>query len=96
MMRRQGAERAAINAPMQGTAADIIKIAMIRVDNWLQTTKPGARLVMQVHDELVLEVEESQLELVSDAIIEHMSAAASLDVPLVVDVGSGADWDTAH
>jgi len=96
MMRRQGAERAAINAPMQGTAADIIKIAMISVDNWLQTSKPGARLVMQVHDELVLEVEEEQLGLVSEAVVKHMSAAANLDVPLVVDVGSGADWDTAH
>lgn len=96
MMRRQGAERAAINAPMQGTAADIIKIAMIRVDNWLQTDKPGARLVMQVHDELVLEVEKERLDLVSDAVVKHMSDAAKLDVPLVVDVGSGADWDTAH
>ena len=96
MMRRQGAERAAINAPMQGTAADIIKIAMISVDNWLQTSKPGARLVMQVHDELVLEVEQEQLGLVSDAVVKHMSAAAKLDVPLVVDIGSGADWDTAH
>jgi DNA polymerase-1 len=96
MMRRQGAERAAINAPMQGTAADIIKIAMIKVDDWLQTAKPGARLVMQVHDELVLEVEEKHLGMVSDAVVEHMSAAAKLDVPLVVDVGSGADWDTAH
>jgi DNA polymerase-1 len=96
MMRRQGAERAAINAPMQGTAADIIKIAMITVDDWLQANKPGARLVMQVHDELVLEVEEDQVELVSAAIQKHMSAAASLDVPLVVDVGFGKDWDTAH
>ncbi len=96
MMRRQGAERAAINAPMQGTAADIIKIAMIRVDNWLQVEKPGARLVMQVHDELVLEVEEKQLETVRDAVIKHMSSAADLDVPLVVDTGFGADWDTAH
>ena len=96
MMRRQGAERAAINAPMQGTAADIIKIAMINVDNWLQTSQPGARLVMQVHDELVLEVEESQLDEVRDAIIKHMSAAAELNVPLVVDAGSGPDWDTAH
>jgi len=96
MMRRQGAERAAINAPMQGTAADIIKIAMINVDNWLQTSNAGARLVMQVHDELVLEVEEEQLELVSGKVVEHMSAAAKLDVPLVVDVGFGADWDTAH
>jgi len=96
MMRRQGAERAAINAPMQGTAADIIKIAMIKVDNWLQTDKPGARLVMQVHDELVLEVEELQLEVVRDEVIKHMSAAAELDVPLVVDAGFGKDWDTAH
>ncbi len=96
MMRRQGAERAAINAPMQGTAADIIKIAMIRVDDWLQTSKPGAKLVMQVHDELVLEVQENQLERVREAVIKHMSAAAKLDVPLVVDAGSGADWDTAH
>lgn len=96
MMRRQGAERAAINAPMQGTAADIIKIAMIRVDHWLQTTRPGAKLVMQVHDELVLEVDEAQLDDVRDAVIKHMSAAAELDVPLVVDAGFGPDWDTAH
>jgi DNA polymerase-1 len=96
MMRRQGAERAAINAPMQGTAADIIKIAMIKVDHWLQTSEPGARLVMQVHDELVLEVEEKQIKPVRDAVIKHMSAAAKLDVPLVVDAGFGADWDTAH
>ena len=96
MMRRQGAERAAINAPMQGTAADIIKIAMIKVDDWLQTTRPGARLIMQVHDELVLEVQEEKLGVVRDAVIEHMSAAADLDVPLVVDAGFGLDWDTAH
>lgn len=95
-MRRQGAERAAINAPMQGTAADIIKIAMISVDNWLQEAPQGARMVMQVHDELVLEVEESRLTAVSDAVVKHMSAAAKLDVPLVVDVGHGLDWDTAH
>ena len=96
MMRRQGAERAAINAPMQGTAADIIKIAMIRVDDWLQTEKPGARLVMQVHDELVLEVEQAQLEPVRAKVIEHMSSAAELDVPLIVDADSGLDWDAAH
>ena len=96
MMRRRGAERAAINAPMQGTAADIIKIAMIRVDDWLQSTRPGARLVMQVHDELVLEVEQKQLNMVRDAVIEHMSGAAELDIPLVVDAGYGPDWDTAH
>ena len=96
MMRRQGAERAAINAPMQGTAADIIKIAMIRVDNWIQSDQPGARLVMQVHDELVLEVEEAQVNEVRSGVIEHMSAAADLDVPLLVDAGFGPDWDTAH
>ena len=96
MMRRQGAERAAINAPMQGTAADIIKIAMIRVDDWIQSDQPGARLVMQVHDELVLEVEQDQLEPVREGVIRHMSSAAELDVPLVVDAGSGLDWDTAH
>jgi len=96
MMRRQGAERAAINAPMQGTAADIIKIAMIRVDDWIQSEQPGTRLVMQVHDELVLEVEEGQLELVREAVIGHMAGAAELDVPLVVDAGYGVDWDTAH
>ena len=96
MMRRQGAERAAINAPMQGTAADIIKIAMIKVDHWLQTDQPGARLIMQVHDELVLEVQEEKLEVVRAAVIEHMSAAADLKVPLVVDADFGPDWDTAH
>ena len=96
MMRRQGAERAAINAPMQGTAADIIKIAMIKVDDWIQSDRTGARLVMQVHDELVLEVEEAQLSNVRNAVIEHMSAAADLDVPLLVDAGFGPDWDTAH
>jgi len=96
MMRRQGAERAAINAPMQGTAADIIKIAMIKVDDWIQSDQPGARLVMQVHDELVLEVEEAQLGDVRSAVIEHMSAAADLDVPLLVDADFGPDWDTAH
>ena len=96
MMRRQGAERAAINAPMQGTAADIIKIAMIKVDDWIQSDQPGARLVMQVHDELVLEVEEAQLNEVRSGVIEHMSAAADLDVPLLVDAGFGPDWDTAH
>jgi DNA polymerase-1 len=95
-MRRQGAERAAINAPMQGTAADIIKIAMIRVDEWLQQNRSDARLIMQVHDELVLEVPEDQLSTVREAVVEHMSAAAELKVPLIVDAGHGPDWDTAH
>jgi len=96
MQRRQGAERAAINAPMQGTAADIIKRAMIRVDSWLQEEQPGARLVMQVHDELVLEVAKDRLADVQAAVERHMSNAAELDVPLVVDSGSGSDWETAH
>jgi DNA polymerase-1 len=94
--RRQGAERAAINAPMQGTAADIIKRAMIDVDHWLGTHFPQACMVMQVHDELVLEVPENQLDAVREGVITHMSAAASLDVPLLVDTGDGPDWDTAH
>ncbi|MFT5139657.1 MAG: DNA polymerase-1 [Lysobacterales bacterium] len=96
MQRRQGAERAAINAPMQGTAADIIKRAMLTVDAWLQNEHADTYLVMQVHDELVLEVPKEKLELIKAGIIEHMSAAAELNVPLVVDVGHGLDWDSAH
>jgi len=94
--RRQAAERAAINAPMQGTAADIIKRAMIDVDAWIQSEGVPARLVMQVHDELVLEVERAALDEVRKGVAERMSAAACLDVPLEVDVGSGEDWDSAH
>jgi len=96
MQRRQGAERAAINAPMQGTAADIIKRAMISVDAWLQQEKPDAHLVMQVHDELVFEVKEDQLDHLKQAVVSCMSGAADLDVPLIVDTGHGPDWDTAH
>ena len=96
MQRRQGAERAAINAPMQGTAADIIKLAMLSVDEWIQKEQPGAHLVMQVHDELVFEVKEDELDQVKEAVVSRMSAAAELDVPLIVDTGSGPDWDTAH
>jgi DNA polymerase-1 len=96
MQRRQGAERAAINAPMQGTAADIIKRAMISVDDWLQNDRADAHLVMQVHDELVLEVRETELENVRNEVVKRMSGAASLDVPLIVDTGHGPDWDTAH
>ncbi len=96
MQRRQGAERAAINAPLQGTAADIIKRAMITVDQWLQHEMPQAHLVMQVHDELVFEVPEDQLEQLRDGVVALMSAAAELEVPLVVDTGCGPDWDTAH
>jgi len=93
---QQGAERAAINAPMQGTAADIIKRAMIAVDQWCGAGRQGARLIMQVHDELVLEVEESRVAEVSAAVREHMMGAAALRVPLKVDVGMGANWDQAH
>jgi len=96
MQRRQGAERAAINAPMQGTAADIIKRAMISVDQWLQREMPQVHLVMQVHDELVFEVPEEDLKQAEDSAVELMSAAADLKVPLVVDAGHGPDWDTAH
>jgi DNA polymerase-1 len=96
MQRRQGAERAAINAPMQGTAADIIKRAMIEVDAWLRQERPAAHLVMQVHDELVFEVRNDQLPLLAAAVVKHMAGAATLDVPLVVDTGHGPDWDTAH
>ena len=94
--RRQYAERSAINAPMQGTAADIIKRAMIDVHAWLGQKKPGARMIMQVHDELVFEVEESKVEAVSKGVTGLMNAAADLRAPLKVDVGVGADWDKAH
>ena len=95
-MRQQAAERTAINAPMQGTAADIIKAAMIAVDSWLQNSAYDARIIMQVHDELVLEVKEEQLGDVVSGLKERMSSAAKLDVPLVVDAGIGDNWDEAH
>ncbi len=94
--RRAGAERAAINAPMQGTAADLIKLAMIAVDGWLREGKLKSKLVMQVHDELVLEVPEAELEHVKKELPEHMTRVASLKVPLVADVGVGPNWETAH
>lgn len=93
---RQYAERTAINAPMQGTAADIIKRAMINVDAALQSSKLDAIVVMQVHDELVVEVAESQVEALSALVREHMEAAADLSVKLVVDIGVGKNWDEAH
>lgn len=95
-MRRQAAERTAINAPMQGTAADIIKQAMLTVDAWLEKDKVPARMIMQVHDELVLEVESSQVEAVSKTLCDLMSNAAKLDVPLLVEAGVGDNWDEAH
>ncbi|HTF84734.1 MAG TPA: DNA polymerase I [Cellvibrio sp.] len=90
------AERTAINAPMQGTAADIIKTAMISVDSWLAESQLDARIIMQVHDELVLEVAEAHIDIVSKAVRQHMSAAATLKVPLLVEVGVGNNWDEAH
>jgi len=93
---RQGAERAAINAPMQGTAADIIKRAMITLHDWCARPHSPARLIMQVHDELVFEVRSEAVAGVTAAVREHMVNAASLNVPLRVDVGSGANWDEAH
>ncbi len=94
--RRQGAERAAINAPMQGTAADLIKLAMIAVHRWLAAEGLGTALVMQVHDELVLEVPETEVDRVKTELPVLMTGVAKLDVPLVVDVGVGANWDEAH
>tara|TARA_R110001592_G_scaffold356278_1_gene657866 strand:- start:120816 stop:123539 length:2724 start_codon:yes stop_codon:yes gene_type:complete len=95
-MRRQAAERTAINAPMQGTAADIIKLAMIDVDRWLNTSGLQSKMIMQVHDELVLEVPESELTIVVAGLRSRMAGAAELNVPLVVDVGVGDNWDEAH
>ena len=94
--RRQGAERAAINAPMQGTAADLIKLAMIAVQGWLEAEKLDARMIMQVHDELVLEVPDSELERVKAKVPELMSGVAKLDVPLVAEPGVGKNWEEAH
>ncbi len=95
-MRRQAAERTAINAPMQGTAADIIKLAMLDVDSWLQGGSLDARMIMQVHDELVLEVAEGDLDAVCEGLRQRMEAAVSLDVPLLVETGIGDNWDEAH
>jgi len=94
--RRGGAERAAINAPMQGTAADLIKLAMIAVRGWLDRERLSTKLIMQVHDELVLEAPEGELGRVRAEIPELMSGVARLKVPLVVDVGSGQNWEKAH
>ncbi len=95
-MLAQAAERTAINAPMQGTAADIIKLAMLAVDNWLQVAAPPARMIMQVHDELVFEVAAGEVGAVSEKICMLMSGAAELAVPLLVEAGAGANWDEAH
>ncbi|OUS27346.1 DNA polymerase I [Gammaproteobacteria bacterium 45_16_T64] len=95
-MRRQAAERTAINAPMQGTAADIIKRAMVSVDQWITEEQLESRVIMQVHDELVLEVPEQEVERVTEGLKLHMGNAAELAIPLIVDVGMGDNWDEAH
>ena len=95
-MRRQGAERAAINAPMQGTAADLIKMAMIAVQEWLEKNKLETRMLLQVHDELVLEVPDHELQLVKDHLPSLMTNVAQLKVPLLVEVGVGLNWEEAH
>ena len=95
-MRRQAAERTAINAPMQGTAADIIKRAMLDVDDWLEKESVDASIVMQVHDELVLDAKESESELIAKKLCDIMSQAVELSVPLLVEFGIGNNWDEAH
>jgi DNA polymerase-1 len=94
--RRAGAERAAINAPMQGTAADLIKLAMAAVQDWLEKERLGSKMIMQVHDELVLEVPQSELALVRERLPALMAGVAALKVPLIAEVGEGKNWDEAH
>jgi DNA polymerase-1 len=96
MNRRQAAERAAINAPMQGTAADLIKRAMITVDQWIPQSGLDLRMIMQVHDELVFEVAETAVDAAREHVRQAMSGVATLSVPLVVDIGVGGNWDEAH
>ena len=96
VQRRQAAERAAINAPMQGTAADLIKLAMIAVQNWLEHEKLKTKIIMQVHDELVLEVPNNEVETMKAAIPKLMTEVATLAVPLLVEVGAGPNWEKAH
>ena len=93
---RQYAERTAINAPMQGTAADIIKKAMIEVDQWIEAQDATINMVMQVHDELVFEVNQDSIDKHSASLVSIMQEVAKLKVPLIVDVGSGANWSDAH
>lgn len=95
-MQQQAAERTAINAPMQGTAADIIKLAMIQLDQWIATTDLDVAMIMQVHDELVFEVKETDVKTAQAKIKEHMESAAKLSVPLIVDIGVGDNWNEAH
>jgi DNA polymerase-1 len=94
--RRQAAERAAINAPMQGPAADIIKLAMIAVQNWIKHSSLKTKLIMQVHDELILEVPKEEVLEVQQRLPMIMASVAKLKVPLLAQVGVGKNWDTAH
>ncbi|MGI9133830.1 MAG: DNA polymerase, partial [Rhodoferax sp.] len=94
--RRSGAERAAINAPMQGTAADLIKLSMVKVQQVLDAEQRASRMIMQVHDELVFEVPENEVDWLRREIPRLMAAVASLKVPLLAEVGVGANWDQAH
>ena len=95
-MRRQASERVAINAPVQGTAADIMKIAMINVHKAIKKEKIDAKLILQVHDELILDTPEGEIDAVVNLITDSMMGAAKLDVPLEVDIGIGDNWDQAH
>ena len=94
--RRSAAERAAINAPMQGTAADLIKLAMVAVQKELDAHKPDIQMIMQVHDELVFELPESEVDWLKTHIPRLMAEVAALKVPLLAEVGVGANWDKAH
>jgi DNA polymerase-1 len=94
--RRAAAERAAINAPMQGTAADLIKLSMIAVQDWIEAESLGTRMIMQVHDELVLEVPDAELPLIRERVPALMASVADLKVPLEVELGAGPNWDRAH
>jgi DNA polymerase-1 len=94
--RQMAAERTAINAPMQGTAADVIKLAMVAVDRWLSERALDALMIMQVHDELVFEVDASQADELVNALPGLMAGVAALDVPLIVEAGVGKNWDEAH
>jgi DNA polymerase-1 len=94
--RRQGAERQAINAPMQGTAADLIKLSMVAVQKTLDDQKRSTKMIMQVHDELVFEVPEAEVDWLKTEIPRLMAGVADLKVPLLAEVGVGANWDKAH
>ncbi len=95
-MRRQASERAAINAPVQGTAADIMKIAMINMHKAIKTRKSEAKLILQVHDELILDTPKDEIDKIVSLVTDSMMGAANLDVPLEIDIGIGDNWDQAH